>query len=259
MKHILMAAIALLSAFVTAQAGDTIRYDNPRLEVYPLAGPQASLRAVLLCPGGGYGRVVESHEGSDWVNFYHNLGFSVAVLDYDLPRGNARIPIDDVENAMILLKKEAPKYGWNPDSIGVMGFSAGGHLAAMAATTRRPEARPAFQVLFYPVITMDPSFTNIITHNNLLGKKGVTPEQEAEYSCEKRVEATTPQAFITFCYDDDIVPVTNGTAYFNALYAAKVPAVLHVYKRGGHGWGYKPGWPFRAQMLDDLTAWLRSL
>lgn len=138
-----------------------------------------------------------------------------------------------------------------------MGSSAGGHLASTIATHAKPELRPNFQILFYPVITMNQSYTHMGSRNNLLGKE-VSAELEKEYSNEKQVTKETPRAFIVYSDDDNAVPPANGVNYYLALNKNKVPAVLHIYPSGGHGWGIREGFLYKNEMLDELTTWLRS-
>ena len=166
-------------------------------------------------------------------------------------------PLNDYEQAMTLIRSHADTWHIYEDKIAVIGFSAGGHLASTIATHAKPELRPNFQILFYPVITMDKSYTHRGSHDNLLGKDA-SAELELEYSNEKQVTKDTPRAFIVYSDDDNAVPPANGVNYYLALNKNKVPAVLHIYPSGGHGWGIREGFLYKNEMLDELTAWLRS-
>ena len=138
-----------------------------------------------------------------------------------------------------------------------MGSSAGGHLASTVATHAADDVRPAFQILFYPVITMDKRYTHMGTHDNLIGKDA-SPELETLYSNEKQVTEKTPRAFIVLADDDDVVPSINSAWYFAALKDHGVPANIHVYPTGGHGFGNSQSWKYNANMLTDLADWIES-
>ena len=213
---------------------------------------------VVICPGGGYTHLAMYHEGVDWAPVFNELGISVAVLKYRMPHGNKEIPFEDAEEALRLVRRNAAAWGIDPHRVGIMGSSAGGHLAATVATHALGRSKPNFQILFYPVITMDKSFTHMGSHDNLLGADA-SAELETEYSCEKKVEPTTPRAFIVLSDDDKVVPSLNGVSYYVALNANGVPAVLHVYPTGGHGWGLRSSFAHHAEMLMELKAWLKKL
>ena len=137
-----------------------------------------------------------------------------------------------------MVRDSAGVWNLNPYDIGIMGSSAGGHLASTIATHTRPELRPDFQILFYPVITMDKSYTHMGSHDNLLGKDA-SGELETAFSNEKQVTKETPRAFIAYSDDDKTVPPANGVNYYLSLHKNHVPAVLHIYASGGHGWGIR--------------------
>lgn len=143
--------------------------------------------------------------------------------------------------------------------LGIMGSSAGGHLASTTATHfTDAETRPDFQILFYPVITMDPAYTHMGSHGNLLGKNP-SKELEQKYSNELQVTPQTPPAFILHSSDDTAVPVANSVNYYTALVKNKVPASLHTYPVGGHGWGYRDSFPYKRQWTGELEKWLREI
>ncbi|GAE84442.1 acetyl esterase/lipase [Bacteroides reticulotermitis] len=174
-----------------------------------------------------------------------------------MPGGDRTLPISDAEAAMKTVRDSADVWNLNPHDIGIMGSSAGGHLASTIATHATSELRPDFQILFYPVITMDKSYTHRGSHDNLLGKDA-SEELEVQYSNEKQVTKETPRAFVVFSDDDKVVPPANGANYYLALNKLGVPSVFHVYPSGGHGWGIREGFLYKNEMLNELTSWLNS-
>lgn len=211
-----------------------------------------------MCPGGGYGWQATGHEGHDMAEWFNRQGITYVVLKYRLPQGDHTLPLADAEQAMRLVRSHAEEWGVNPSKVGIMGASAGGHLASTLATHySSPETRPDFQVLFYPVITMDASYTHMGSRVNLIGENP-TKELEKKFSNELQVTADTPKAFIMLSSDDDAVPVANGVNYYTALLANKVRASLHAYPEGGHGWGYGEGFLYKSQWTAELEKWLRE-
>lgn len=229
---------------------------NPALTVYVPARPNGT--AIIMCPGGGYGWEATGHEGHDMAEWFNGQGVTYAVVKYRLPQRDSKVPLADVEEAIRLMRAHADEWGVNLSKVGIMGASAGGHLASTAATHySSAESRPDFQVLFYPVITMDPTYTHMGSRENLLG---VNPSKELQdkFSNELQVNAETPQAFIMASSDDTVVPIANSINYYNALVANKVPVALHIYPTGGHGWGYGDGFLYKRQWTGELEKWLRQ-
>ncbi len=214
-------------------------------------------KAVVVCPGGGYAMLATMHEGIMWNFFFGRENVATIMLTYRLPHGNHEVPASDVYQAIRIVKEHAKEWNIDPNQIGVMGSSAGGHLASTVATHAADDVRPAFQILFYPVITMDKRYTHMGTHDNLIGKDA-TPEMETLYSNEKQVTEKTPRAFIVLADDDDVVPSINSAWYFAALKDHGVPANMHVYPTGGHGFGNSQSWKYNADMLQNLSDWLNS-
>lgn len=213
--------------------------------------------AVLACPGGGYQDVWYRHEGKLLADWYNSQGIVYAVLKYRLPNGHKEVPLDDVQQAMHILRENNKV--WNIQKLGIQGCSAGGHLAAMASTHYiSSENRPDFQILFYPVITLDPAFTHDGTLHNLLGEN---PSKKLidKYSNEKCVTSQTPPAFIIASTDDGLVPVRNSIEYYNALVKNGVEATMHLYPQGGHGWCWKDSFPYKPQYCSELAAWLHAM
>lgn len=231
--------------------------DTAKIFVYLPEAREATGRAVVICPGGGYERLSMDSEGTDWAPFFNHQGIAAIVLKYRMPRGHKRVPASDVEQALRIVRQHAADWHLHPDDVGVMGFSAGGHLASTVATHAAVDVRPAFQILFYPVITMDIGFTHMGTHDNLLGEHAAKGD-EREYSNDEHVTAQTPRAFIALADDDQTVQPINGVNYYTALLRNNVPATLCVYPSGGHGFGYRESFKYHLQMLLELTEWLRT-
>lgn len=229
---------------------------DPAITVYLPGRPNG--KAIIMCPGGGYGWEAMDHEGHAMAQWFNAQGIAYVVLKYRLPQGNHEIPLSDAEQAVRLVRNHASEWGVNPSKIGIMGASAGGHLASTLATHYSGnETRPDFQVLFYPVITMDPSYTHGGSRENLLGKNP-SKELQDKYSNELQVNSSTPKAFIMLSSDDTAVPVANGVNYYMALLKNNVSASLHAYPTGGHGWGYGDGFLYKSQWMEELEKWLRE-
>ena len=231
--------------------------EQPSLRVFLPAPELATGRAVVACPGGGYSCLAVNHEGYDWAPYFNKQGIALIVLKYRMPKGDRTLPISDAEAAMKMVRDSADVWNLNPNDIGIMGSSAGGHLASTIATHAPEALRPNFQILFYPVITMDKSFTHMGSHDNLLGKDA-SADLEKEFSNEKQVTKETPRAFIVYSDDDKVVPPANGVNYYLALNKKGVPSVLHIYPTGGHGWGIREDFLYKSEMQNELTSWLRS-
>ena len=231
--------------------------EQPSLRVFLPAPELATGRAVVACPGGGYSGLACILEVYDLAPFFNKQGIALIVLKYRMPKGDRTLPISDAEAAMKMVRDSADVWNLNPNDIGIMGSSAGGHLASTIATHAPEALRPNFQILFYPVITMDKSFTHMGSHDNLLGKDA-SADLEKEFSNEKQVTKETPRAFIVYSDDDKVVPPANGVNYYLALNKKGVPSVLHIYPTGGHGWGIREDFLYKSEMQNELTSWLRS-
>jgi acetyl esterase/lipase len=215
---------------------------------------KANGAAVIICPGGGYGGLVTGAEGHGIAAWLNRHGITGIVLEYRLPKGRAQVPLLDAQRALRIARANAEKWELNPDRIGIIGFSAGGHLAATAGThfdrgnpkaknpVDRESCRPDFMILIYPVITM-----GIGTHggsrDRLLGKNA-SPELIKLYSNEKQVSTRTPPAYLAHAVDDKAVPLAHSQQFYAALKVNKIPAVYLELPDGGHGLnGYKgPRW-----------------
>ncbi|MBD5224403.1 MAG: alpha/beta hydrolase [Bacteroidales bacterium] len=236
--------------------------DTAKLHISLPAPSKANGKAVVLCPGGGYGHLAMDHEGCGWADFFNNQGIALITLQYRLPEGTWEIPVEDVQEAIRTVRRNAA--GWNirPDAIGIGGSSAGGHLASTAAThfanpvnADPVSCRPDFAILFYPVISLKPEYTHAGSRANLLGPN-LTCEREIEFSNELQVTPDAPRTIIFYSSDDNVVHPFNGIHYYNALYNAGVPASIHVYPTGGHGWGCRPDFKYHDTMTEDLSSWL---
>ena len=235
--------------------------DKAEMTVYLPDAKKATGRAVVCCPGGGYTHLAMDHEGHQWATFFNNQGIALIVVKYRMPHGNPMIPISDAEQAIKTVRRNAVEWHLDRTKVGIMGFSAGGHLASTIATHSTGDAAPNFQILFYPVITMDPSFTHKGSHDNLLGtnhSKKDMKRLEADYSNDLQVNRTTPRAFIALSDDDKAVPAANGFSYYEQLYKHDVSASIHIYPTGGHGWGYRESFTYHYQMIFELKGWLES-
>lgn len=227
---------------------------EPTLTVYPAAKPNGL--AIVACPGGGYARLAMDHEGHDMAQWFNAQGITYAVLKYRMPNGHHDIPLSDAQQAIRLMREHASE--WKFNKLGIMGSSAGGHLASTAATHFTTETRPDFQILFYPVVSMDLSICHKGSRDNLLGKQP-SDEMVKLYSNELQVTDATPPAFIMHSSDDKAVPVANSVNYYMELVKHNIPASLHTYPIGGHGWGFRDNFIYKRQWTGELEKWLREL
>ncbi|MEO6283100.1 MAG: alpha/beta hydrolase [Dyadobacter sp.] len=242
----------------------------PTIAAYIAPKETATGAAVMICPGGGYGILAASHEGSDFAKWFNDRGISAFVLKYRLPNEKAmthqhEVPLLDAMQGMKLIRQNATKWNIDLNKIGVMGFSAGGHLAATLSThynmgeKASKDAKPDFSILLYPVISLQPSIAHGGSRDNLLG-----PEKSDElikyYSNELQVSEQTPPAFLVHAMDDTGVPVENSIQYYLALKNKKIPAEMHLYPKGGHGYGMRTeGKGSLANWPAAMEGWLKSL
>ncbi len=244
--------------------------DKPMLWLYPADPATASGTGVVVCPGGGYGHLAVDHEGTQVARWFNSIGVSAFVLKYRLgKRYQHPAPLDDVQRAMQWVRSNAEKYHLAPNRIGVMGFSAGGHLASTCAThfldadpqakdpVRKVSSRPDFAILAYPVISMTEKFGHTGSRRNLIGENP-DPELAKFLSSEQQVTEQTPPVFIFHTTQDTGVPVENALAFFAACRAHKVPVEMHIYQFGPHGVGLAPGDPTLSTWKDRLHDWLRN-
>lgn len=230
---------------------------EPRMYSFLAPKEKANGTAVLICPGGGYVGVSVIKEGEEIAKWFNELGVSAFVLYYRMPNGHAEIPLKDAQTALSIIQKRAKEWDINKKKVGIMGFSAGGHLASTIGTHfKNKKERPAFMILGYPVVTMDNTLTHKGSRDNLLGKNP-SDELVKLYSNELQVTRKTPPTFIVHAKDDRAVPIANSENLLKALQKNKIPAKLVVYDKGGHGFGMRKkgipadNWP------QELENWLR--
>ena len=226
---------------------------EPTLTIYPARVPNGL--AIIACPGGGYVRLAMNHEGHDMASWFNAQGITYVVLKYRMPNTHHDVPLSDALQAIRIMKQRAGEFNFT--KIGIMGSSAGGHLASTAATHFTEDSRPDFQILFYPVVTMlNP--THHGSRDNLLGKNA-SQELLTLYSNELQVTPQTPPAFIMHSSDDKSVPVNNSVDYYTALVKNGVSATMHLYPIGGHGWGFRDSFTYKRQWTGELEKWLREI
>lgn len=231
--------------------------DTAYIKVFLPDAKRATGRAVVICPGGGYARLAMDHEGTQWAPFFNNMGIATIVLHYRMPNGNAKVPISDAEEALRTVRRNAKNWHINASDIGIMGFSAGGHLASTIATQSKGDAKPNFQILFYPVITMMQGYTHQGSHDNLLGYNA-SKKDEQKFCSDLQVTRVTPRACLLLSDDDHAVLPINSVNYYAELYRHDVPASIYVYPTGGHGWGMNTSFAYHSEMLLNLKGWLES-
>jgi len=244
--------------------------DQPTITVYRSWGHNLSGTAVIVVPGGSYGFLASNHEGRQVANWFNALGITAFVLKYRLgPRYHHPIEWGDAQRAIRLVRSRAREFEISPDRIGMMGFSAGGHLASTAAThfdsgnpaaadpIDRAGSRPDFVILGYPVITLETPYVHAGSARNLLGDNP-DPKLVEELSNERQVTPQTPPTFLFATSDDDVVPVENSVSFYVALHKAGVPAELHVFEKGPHGVGLALGNPALGEWPTLLANWLRQ-
>lgn len=250
-----------------------IRYSGVSVPTLTAVFPEPSKAtgaAVMICPGGGYGILAFNHEGTEFAKWFADRGIAAFVLKYRLPNPaimtrQYEVPLRDAMQGIKLIRENAAKWKVDPSKIGVMGFSAGGHLASTLSTHYYKGehgselAKPDFAILAYPVITFGEVNAHGGSRKNLLGTY-TSAELIREFSNELQVNEKTPPTYLVHAQDDKAVPVENSLDYFLALKKANIPAEVHIYPQGGHGFGFRTAgkgavedWP------QTLQNWLKSL
>lgn len=231
---------------------------KPSIRVFLPDADKATGLAVVCCPGGGYSHLAMDHEGYEWASFFNERGIALIVLKYRMPHANPDVPISDAKEALRVVRENAQKWNIDPQKVGIMGSSAGGHLASTVSTHSDMLTAPAFQILFYPVVTFDYKYTHQGSRHNLIGKNAAQ-ELVTLYSNEKQASNQTPPAIMLLSDNDTAVPSPNSVNYYLALKQHGIKATMHIYPSGGHGWGIRKNFKYHKEMLADLSAWLDTL
>ncbi len=254
--------------------------DSARIEIYLPKKPNGQM--IVACPGGGYMYVSAFNEGAYVADYFTKQGIAVCVVNYRLPNGHWQVPLTDVQNAFRYCRAHADE--WGIRQIGVIGFSAGGHLAASASTLFVDDVtRPDFSILVYPVITTDPEFTHQGSIDNLIGSgqkwldeslpyaeyqknKAQYEALMERYSLEKQVSDNTPPTLLALSSNDGLVVPENSISYFQALLAHKVSAQIYIFPGGGHGWGFHTSefgrdglGSYRKPFFSAIDTWLSEI
>ena len=244
---------------------------DPEILVYPAPKEKSTGAAILICPGGGYRYVSIVNEGYKVARWLNENGITAVILKYRLPSDSIMTdksigPLQDVQEAMRMIRRNAVSWSLNPDKIGIIGFSAGGHLASTLCTRFEDSvyetsddinARPDFSILVYPVISMNKSITHGGTREMLLG---INPKETLikKFSSELHVTDRTPPAFLVHASDDPAVPVENSINYYLALLKHDIPAEIHIYQAGGHGFGLSRSKTTESTWPAACIAWLKA-
>ncbi len=230
---------------------------STQLLIYEAKGENKSDQAVVIAPGGGYVIHAFDREGYLMAQWFAQNGITAAVLKYRFPNSVAEVPMEDAVQGVRVMRAQAEKFGFSAQKVGIVGSSAGGHLAAVTSTAPKDDDKPNFTILFYPVISSEEGVGDKGSFDRLLGSDR-TQEQSDAYSADKLVSSTTPPAIMFHCDDDKIVPTLNSTLYYNALKRFGIAASLHIYPSGGHGWGMNEV-SFHDEWRVSLLGWLEEL
>jgi len=264
-----------VTIFDTADIVRVRNVQKPDIAVFLPSRKNATGEAVVICPGGGYGILAYDWEGSDIARWLNSEGIAAFVLKYRLPGSKSNIvphksPLMDAQRAMRMVRSNAEQWNIDPAKIGVMGFSAGGHLASTLSThfdggdpsssdpVEQESCRPDFSVLVYPVISFTEDFQHSGSRINLLGKDA----DEAlvkYYSNELQVSEDTPPAILIHSDDDTVVPVENSIAYYKSLRTNKISSELHIYPYGGHGYSLAIGQGHLSTWPDRVIEWIHYI
>ena len=256
----------LLLLGMTAQAQTARKFtinltDDGKAQMVCFIPETPSGKAIVGVPGGGYSMLSNTHEGylaSDWLN---QQGIAYFVVNYRLPNGDRTLPMGDVQKGIRIVRDSATVWGINPHDVGIMGFSAGGHLASVISTHSEYDVRPDFSILFYPVISMDERVSHKWSCLNFLGEEGQKdPELVHQFSTQNAVRRhLTPPAIIISASDDRLVPfVTNGLEYYKAMRQVGNECTMLVYPTGDHGFGFGTWFKYHDQLLSELSCWLKN-
>lgn len=246
-----------------AQARVISKVIEPSLEVYLPSSVIKTGKMVMICPGGGYGVLAYDKEGTDIAKWLNGYGIAAAVLKYRLPEDESNevphlTPLTDAKRGMELLRSNAEKWGIDPNKVGVMGFSAGGHLASTLGTHFEEGNRPDFMALIYPVVTMKEDYTHNGSKKNLLGEQ-LSDDLVQHYSNELQVGENTPPTFILHSADDEVVSLENSLQLAKSLKDKGVSVEMHIYPYGGHGFALALQKGRLAKWGQLLLDWLNDI
>jgi len=264
-----------VTIFDTADIVRVRNVQKPDIAVFLPSKKNATGEAVVICPGGGYGILAYDWEGIDIARWLNSKGIAAFVLKYRLPGSKSNVipyksPLMDAKRAMRLVRYHAEKWNVDPGKVGVMGFSAGGHLASTLSThfdagdpenndlVERESCRPDFSVLVYPVVTFTKEYTHVGSRENLLGKDP-DPELVQHFSNELKVTELTPPAILIHSGDDQVVPVENSIVYYHALQKKEITSELHIFPNGGHGYSLAIGQGHLSTWPDRVIEWIKYI
>ena len=241
-----------------ATAYRLVNTTKAQMYVYNADPAKATGQAVVICPGGGYAKLSMDQEGYLMAQWLAKNGIAAFVLEYRLPNGHREVPLEDAVEAIRIVRKKAKKWGVDPAKVGIMGFSAGGHLAASASNIPAVEDRPNFSILFYPVLTAGDFNTHRGSFRNLLGKRHTAAEAD-EWAMDKIASEQTPPTILLLSDDDATVPAAGSALYYAALRYHGVKAAMYVFPEGGHGWGNYDKFTYQKEWQHLLLRWLGDL
>ena len=255
----LMIAVAAGLQAQTARKFTVSLHPDSSAHVVCFLPEHPSGKAIVGVPGGGYSVLSNTHEGTMWADWMNRKGIAYFVVNYRLPHGDRTLPVSDVQSTIRMVRDSAALWSVNPRAVGIMGFSAGGHLSSVVSTLSDFDARPDFTILFYPVISMDERVSHKWSCINFLGEEGHKDARLVkQYSTQNAVRRhLTPPALIITASDDRLVPpVTNAIAYYSAMRNAGNECSMFVYPSGDHGFGFGPWFKYHDQLLSDMGTWI---
>ena len=228
------------------------------LYVYNADPAKATGQAVVICPGGGYAKLSMDQEGYLMAQWLAKNGIAAFVLEYRLPNAHKEVPLEDAVEAIRVVRKKAKKFNIDPSKVGIMGFSAGGHLAASASNIPAVKDRPNFSILFYPVVIANHYTSHVGSFRNLLGK-GFNQADADDFSMEKLASENTPPTILLLSDDDTTVPAAGAAMYYAALRYHGVKAAMYIFPEGKHGWGNYDKFSYQKEWQHLLLRWLKEL
>ena len=229
--------------------------NSPESTLFVFTSEKPCGKSVIMCPGGGFLKVNLEQEGIDFAEWFTKQGITYTVFKYRMPHGNPDIPKRNIQLALKALREKFPEFC---NQIGVMGASIGGYLATCSATLLPDDEKPDFQILMYPVVSVDDRLTHLPCRERMFGDS-YSPEKTKQYSPIEHVTSGTPAAFIVAAADDAVVSPLNGILYAAKLQKADVPISVHIYPTGGHGFGYNDSFVYKQEGLQELGEWLAKL